>query len=50
MKKKAIEFKNDFFFLSIIGFTCFKNFFENVNKYEHRLKTDGGRLVRSVSD
>ncbi|XP_062568779.1 ubiquitin carboxyl-terminal hydrolase 24-like [Saccostrea cucullata] len=27
------------------GFACFKNFFENVNKYEHRLKTDGSRLI-----
>lgn len=32
------------------GFTCFKNFFENVNKYEHRLKTDGGRLVVEKCD
>ncbi|XP_063403289.1 ubiquitin carboxyl-terminal hydrolase 24-like [Mytilus trossulus] len=31
--------------LSEKGFTCFKSFLENVNKYEHRLKPEGNKLI-----
>ncbi|XP_046339329.2 ubiquitin carboxyl-terminal hydrolase 24-like isoform X2 [Haliotis rufescens] len=31
--------------LSEKGFTCFKNFFESVNLYEHKLKRSGNALV-----
>lgn len=36
--------------LSEKGFTCFKSFFENVNKFEHRLKSDGNKLVVEKSE